>query len=181
MYCYIETLCLTLTHLNVMTPYTYLTVPLDILLIYSPSITMNLRNIFLIYIQQNFVDLNTKVNGSDIHTSVYDKRDDFGFPIVNFPGMSDDLSGLSSYCIYILQLVRFAKCFTCVLDFLSKNLQITSKLLTEGYRYHKLRKASGTFIRSSSALLSKFGDISLKGICEKESLIRASTVIWLTN
>ena len=28
--------------------------------------------------------LGFKVIGSDIHTSVYDKRDDFGFPIVNF-------------------------------------------------------------------------------------------------
>ena len=24
--------------------------------------------------------------GNDVHTSVYDKRDDIGFPIVNFPG-----------------------------------------------------------------------------------------------
>ena len=29
-------------------------VPLDILTIYSPSITLNLRNIFMIYIQRNF-------------------------------------------------------------------------------------------------------------------------------
>ena len=27
----------------------------------------------------SFLDLNIKVIGSDIHTSVYDKRDDFGF------------------------------------------------------------------------------------------------------
>ena len=33
----------------------------------------------------SFLDLNIKVIGSDAHTSVYDKRDDFGFPIVNFP------------------------------------------------------------------------------------------------
>ena len=30
-----------------------------------------------------FLDLNIKVVGGDVHTSVYDKRDDFGFPIVN--------------------------------------------------------------------------------------------------
>ena len=35
--------------------------------------------------ETSFLDLNIKVIGSDIHTSVYDKRDDFGFPIVNFP------------------------------------------------------------------------------------------------
>ena len=30
--------------------------------------------------------------GNDFHTSVYDKRDDFGFPIVNFPWLSGSLS-----------------------------------------------------------------------------------------
>ena len=34
----------------------------------------------------SFLDLNIKVIGSNIHTSVYDKRDDFGFPIVVSPG-----------------------------------------------------------------------------------------------
>ena len=29
----------------------------------------------------SFLGLNIKVIGSNIHTSVYDKRDDFGFPI----------------------------------------------------------------------------------------------------
>ena len=58
--------------------------------------------------------------------------------------------------VYILEEVSF----WIVLDFHSKNLQITSKLLTQGYRYHKLRKTFGKFFRSYSELLSKFGDIS---------------------
>ena len=33
--------------------------------------------------ETSFLDLNIKVISSDVHTSVYDKRDDFGFPIVN--------------------------------------------------------------------------------------------------
>ena len=98
--------------------------------------------------ETSFLDLNIKVMGSDIHTSVYDKRDDFGFPIVNFPWLSGDVPRLPSYGIYSSQLVRFARCCTSVLDFHSKNLQITLKLLTQGYRYHKLRKTFGKFFRS---------------------------------
>ena len=112
--------------------------------------------------ETSFLDLNIKDIGSDIHTSVYDKRDDFGFPIVNFPWLSGDVPRLPSYGIYISQLVRFARCCTSVLDFHSKNLQITSRLLTQGYRYHKLRKTFGKFFRSYSELLSKFGDISFQ-------------------
>ena len=47
--------------------------------------------------ETSFLDLNIKVIGSDIHTSVYDKRDDFGFPIVNFPWLSGDVPRLPSY------------------------------------------------------------------------------------
>ena len=38
-----------------------------------------------------FLHLNVKNIGSDVHTTVYDKRDDLGFPIVNFPLLSVDV------------------------------------------------------------------------------------------
>ena len=67
-----------------------------------------------------------------------------------------DVHRLPSYGVYILSWI----CCVCtnVLDFNSKNLQLSSKLLIQGYRYHKLRK----FFRSYSDLLSKFGEISFQ-------------------
>ena len=112
--------------------------------------------------ETSFLDLNIKVIGSNNHTSVYDKRDNFGFSVVNFPWLTDEVPRLPSYGIYISRLVQFARCCTSVFDFHSKNLQITSKLLTQGYRYHKLRKTFGKFFRSYSELLSKFGEISFQ-------------------
>ena len=47
-------------------------------------------------------------------------------------------------------------CCTSVLVFHSINLQITSKLLPQGYRYDKLRKAFEKLFRSFYELLSKF-------------------------
>ena len=88
---------------------------------------------------RKFLDLNIKVIGSDHHTSVYDKRNYFGFPIVNFPWLSE-VPRLPSYGIHISQLVKFATCCSNVLDFNFKNLQITSKPLTQSYRHHNLRK-----------------------------------------
>ena len=139
----------------------------DIFTIDSPEFEKYIPDIYPAELQLNkantsgnetsFLDLNIKVIGSDIHTSVYDKRDDFGFPIVNFPWLSVDVPRLPSYGIYISQLVRFARCCTSVLDFHSTN---TSKLLIQGYRYHKLRKPFGNFFRLYSEILSKFGDIS---------------------
>ena len=122
--------------------------------------------------ETSFLDLNIKVIGSDVHTSNYDKRNDFRFPIVNFPWLSGDVPRLSSYGVYISQLVRFARCCISVSDFHSKN-QITSKLLKQDYSYHKLRKKFGKFFRSYSDLLSKFGE----NMFRKESLTRSSAVI----
>ena len=141
----------------------------DIFTIDNPAFAEHIPDIYPRELQLNkentsdketsFLDLNIKVIGNDIHTSVYDKRDDFGFPIVNFPWLIGDVPRLPSYGIYISQLVRFARCCTSVFDFHSKNLQITSKHLTQGHRYHKLRK---TFFSSYSELLSKFGAISFQ-------------------
>ena len=52
-----------------------------------------------------------------IHTSDYDKRDDFGFPLVNFPWLSGDAPScrLQSYGIFIFMLIRFARCCTSFL------------------------------------------------------------------
>ena len=89
------------------------------------------------------------------------------FLLLISPWLSGDVPRLPLYgrSIYISQLVRFARCCTSVLDFHSKNLQITSKLLAQGY--HKLRKTFGKFFRSYSELLSKFCDISFQEYVSK--------------
>ena len=84
-----------------------------------------------------FLYSNIKVTGSDVH--IYDKHDDLRSAIVNFPWLSD-VPRRYSYGIYISQLVRFARCCTSVLDFIFKNLHVTSKPLTQDYTYHKLQK-----------------------------------------
>ena len=82
------------------------------------------------------MSLYMKVIGSDVYTSVSNNYDDLGFPIVNSPWMSGAIPRLPSYGVYISQLVTFDSCCTSVSDFHFKNLQITSKPLTKGYRYH---------------------------------------------
>ena len=79
---------------------------------YPRELQLNKAN--TLHRETSFLDLNIKVIGSNIHTSVYDKRVDFGFPIVNFPWLSGDVPRLPSYGIYISQLVRFARCCTGV-------------------------------------------------------------------
>ena len=99
----------------------------DIFTIDNPEFEKHIPDIYSTELQLNkaitsdketsFLDLNIKVVGSDVHISVYDKRDDFGFPIVNFPWFSGGVPRLPSYVVYISQLVRFARCCTSVSDY----------------------------------------------------------------
>ena len=49
-----------------------------------------------------------------------------------------------------------------VLAFWISILKLFKSYLTQGYRYHELRKECGKFFRSYSELLSKFGKISFQ-------------------
>ena len=99
----------------------------DIFTIDNPEFEKHIPDIYPTELQLNkaitsdketsFLDLNIKVVGSDVHISVYDKPDDFGFPIVNFAWFSGDVPRLPSYVVYISQLVRFARCCTSVSDY----------------------------------------------------------------
>ena len=122
----------------------------DILTIDNPDFEKHIQDIYPRELKLNkasdsntetqFLNLNIQITNNDIHTSIYDKREDFGFLIVNFPWLDGDVPRLPSYVIYISQLVRFARACSDISDFHTKNLLITSKLLNQGYRYHKLRK-----------------------------------------
>ena len=78
-----------------------------------------------------------KVIGSNIHISVYDKGDNFGSPInVNIPWLSSDVPRLPSYCNFIFRsLIDLLDVGLEFLIFILKNLQTTTKFLTQGYKY----------------------------------------------
>ena len=88
-----------------------------------------------------FLALNLSISNGFVSSKIYDKRDDFGFNIINFPFLDGDAPRRSSYGVYISQLIRFAKVCSHVEDFNARNKCLTAYFLKQGYRYHKLRKA----------------------------------------
>ena len=105
-------------------------------------------------------------------TKIYDKRDDFDFDIVNFPFLDGDVPHSASYGVYISQLIRFARVSSHVDDFNTRNKVLTAKLLRQGYRYHKLRKAFSKFYRRHFDIVSKYNvglkTLLLQGLSEPE-------------
>ena len=58
--------------------------------------------------------------------------------------------------IYISQLIRFARASLHVTDFNNRSKFLTAKLLKQGYRYHKLRKAFSKFYRRHIELIKNY-------------------------
>ena len=97
---------------------------------------------------------------------------DFDFDIVNFPFLDGDVPRSASYGVYISQLIRFARVSSHVDDFNTRNKVLTAKLLRQGYRYHKLRKAFSKFYRRHFDIVSKYNvglkTLLLQGLSEPE-------------
>ena len=103
------------------------------------------------------------ISNDIVSTNIYDKSDDFDFEIVNFPLLDGDVPRSTSYGVYIIQLIRFARASSCVADFNSHNKLLTQKILKQGYRYHKLRKTFSKFYRRYYDSISKF-QVRLKSL-----------------
>jgi len=92
--------------------------------------------------------LDTKIVHGDssapFHISVYDKRGDFDFRIVNFPTMDSNIPAIPAYGVYISQLVRYARICTAKADFVHRFRSLSSRLKQEGFQSALLVKSVKT-------------------------------------
>ena len=116
--------------------------------------------------EASFLDLNLSNSNGTVSVKIYDKRDDFGFDIVNFPFLDGDFPRRTSYGVCISQLIRFAWASSNASDFNCRNKALTSKLLKQGYRYNKLRKSFSKFYRRHSDLVEKY-NVSLRKLLQQ--------------
>ena len=138
--------------------------------IYPPELQLNKANVS--DTEASFLDLHLSISDGFVQTKIYDKRDDFDFDIANFPFLDGDVPRSTSCGVYISQLIRFARVSSHVDDFNTRNKVLTAKLLRQGYRYHKFRKAFSKFYRRHIYRRSKYNvglkRLLLEGLSEHE-------------
>ena len=74
-----------------------------------------------------------------LHTSIYDKRDDFNFHITNFPFLSSNVPPSPAYGVFISQLIHSYECF------ILRVTRLSDKLLEQGYVKERLKSALKKF------------------------------------
>jgi hypothetical protein len=66
----------------------------------------------------SYLDLYLYIDNSGrLKSKLYDKHDDFDFPIVNFPFFSSNIPTSPAHGVYISQLIRYCRACTCTVMF----------------------------------------------------------------
>ena len=106
----------------------------------------------------SYLDLQLHI-GADgpLFTKLFDKRDEFNFPIINFPFLDSNIPSSPAYGVYISQLIRYSRACSRYKDFLSRSKLLASKLLNQGYNVDKLKVATKKFCGRYYDLFNIFG------------------------
>ena len=104
----------------------------------------------------------TRDRSNNITTKLYDKRDAFGFHIVNFPFMSSNIPSAPAYGVYASQLVRYPPCCSSYCDFLIPHRALVKRLLSQGYKVNRLSNTFKKFYCRHTDLVGQYK----KNVCQ---------------
>ena len=91
--------------------------------------------------QVNYSDLTFIIgNNNRLYIKLYGKHNDFSCHIFNFPFLSSNIPSDLSYCVYILQLIRYARCCTYY-DFGYRHKLPVDRPLSQHYKVNRLRNS----------------------------------------
>jgi len=80
------------------------------------------------YVSASYLNLQLEItNGGRLKTKLYDNRDDFTFPIVNFHFISNNIPASPANGVYISQLIRYSRACAQYSDFLDTTQLLISK------------------------------------------------------
>ena len=91
-----------------------------------------------------------------LHTSLYDKRDDFNFHITNFPLLSSNIPSSPAYGVFISQLIRYARASSFHECFILRAVHLSNKLLGQGYVKERLRSSLRKFYGRYGDLIKQY-------------------------
>lgn len=105
----------------------------------------------------NFLDLHLEIKNQVLSYSLFDKRDNFNFPIVNFPNLNGNIPTSQSYNVFTSQLIRYARGCLHVQDFYDRVKILTIKLMNQAFKLCHLQKTYSKFLINRHVILAKYG------------------------
>ena len=140
----------------------------DVLSLNNPKFSEYLHHIYPVELEikettctlksASYLDLHLEIdNRNRLYTKPYDKRDDFDFPVVNFPVLSSNIPASPAYGVYVSQLIRYARACTHYQDFLARGIALTNKLLKQEFLKPRLVSTFKRFYGRHLGLIQDYG------------------------
>ena len=104
----------------------------------------------------------TRDKSNNITTKLFDKRNAFGFHIVNFPFMLSNIPSAPAYGVYASQLICYARCCSYYSDFLSRHRAPVTRFLSQGYKVNRLSNTLKKFYGRHTDLVGQYK----KNVCQ---------------
>jgi hypothetical protein len=95
-----------------------------------------------------YLDLHLEIHSAGpLRTKLYNKRDDFNFPIVYYPFIRRNIPAATAYGVYISQLIRYSRACDSYQyhDFLDRGLLFTRKQMKQGFLVFKMKSSLRKF------------------------------------
>ena len=108
-----------------------------------------------------FLDINMDIRERQIHTQLYDKRDDFKFQIVSFPQMSGNIHFKRTHGVFVSQLIRYSRVYMDRKGFMDRTKRLAKQLIRQGFAERLLKIKFSYFFDKHFHLVEKY-DISKK-------------------
>ena len=105
-------------------------------------------------ISASYLDLLPSIGrDGQLHTSIYDKQDDFNFHITKFPFLCSNIPCSPANGVFISQLIRYARACSSYECFILRARRLSSKLVKQGY-FVELLKSSFSLMVDTGILFS---------------------------
>jgi hypothetical protein len=110
------------------------------------------------YRSASYFDLHLEIDTKGkLNTKLYDKRDDFNFPIINFPFLSSNIPSAPAYGVYVSQLICYSRaCGEYHYVLFDRASRLTRKLQKQGYVAPRLLSSLNKFYGRHHVLVDRY-------------------------
>ena len=118
------------------------------------------------------------VRDGQLHTSIYDKRDDYNFHITNWTFPSSNIPSSPAYGVFISQFIRYTRACSMYECFILRAMRLSSKLLKQGYLVERLKSSFRNFDGRYGDLIQQY-EVSFSRMLN--DILTLDQLQWLAN
>ena len=104
----------------------------------------------------DYLDIKITSENNTLSFSLFDKRDNFNFDIVNFPYLDSCIPRKPALGIFYGQMIRIARICSKYEDFLKRINNLSKRLMNQGYKKVELNRLASRFFREKNNLIEKY-------------------------